>query len=170
MVQGVFVESTDGLVVKKTEHFMDYKMLKNRAKAEHVKSREWGNIHGVCPYCLYEGVWADFAKKLPDQSLSKMMECPYCGAIMNQKTLKKYDDCTAYEYGEWFWICWYGWESFKDKVRSHFPRIKRRVRELRISNEFWDAWRNVKAGDYSAREDSTARLEKTGLDRFTDEG
>ena len=167
LIQGVFVESTDGLIVKKTEHFMNHNMLLNRAKTEQTKNREWNTMHGVCPYCLYEGTWSQFANILPDQKLSKMMKCPFCEAVMNRKTISKYDNMTAYEYCEWFWINWYNWEDFKNKVRPHFPRIKRRVRELRIADVFWDAWKKVKAGNYNAYEDSTKRLDKkVGMDKF----
>lgn len=168
-IQTVFTESTYGLTLAKTEHNMGYKQLKNRAETIQTLRRDWDKISGICPYCLYVGVWSDFAQKLPDQTLSKMMKCPTCGNEMRQKMLSKFSKNTSYGYGEWFWISWYNWgEKFKPKVRPTFDTLKKRLWSMGISNEFWRAQRNVKNGVNEAYNE-TKRLDK-GIDEYLDDG
>lgn len=167
-IQSVFTESTNGLTIAKTEHYMNHEELKNRAESIRTLRRSWDKISGVCPYCLYVGEWSDFAHYLPDKSLSKMMKCPTCGNEMRQKMLSKFDNMTAYQYGMWFWVTWYTWgEKFKPKVKPIFDTLKKRLRSMGISNDFWRAQRDAKAGRLEKYKE-TKRLD-TGLDEYLEE-
>ena len=99
---------------------------------------------GVCPYCLYWGTLDKFSILNQDKSLSKMLECPDCGATMRFRTTQHFFRGFE-EYCKWYWDTIFSKEKYGEKRKIQHEKVKERVKILGFSDMFWQEYRRRKA-------------------------
>ena len=118
------------LVIEKSG---DMKGVRAKAKVEIT----YKNEPLTCPFCLYEASISKFLIKLKSGRWSeKRFMCPDCGKIMNKATLVR--EMSVEEFAAWVLDA----EAWS---RVSFNKFTKRLKEMGISYQFWDAYNKHKA-------------------------
>lgn len=116
-------------------------MLNGKVKDLGIKTifTIYGDKSFRCNYCLYKGKLTDFHMRLKGGKISeKRFKCPYCGSILNQKTLFK--KMSIEEFAEWiFMMSLYDFDK-----RIQWQTIINRLKEMNISYQFWKHYKEIK--------------------------
>lgn len=106
----------------------------------------------ICPFCAYKDKIQNFRVKLESGGYSrKTYQCVDCGQIMRKNTLTR--KISAYQWGEWLYSSIRVWSGDKGSFyhRISWERLKDRVKELGIANDFWNGFKDAK-NNYTSRD------------------
>lgn len=136
----------DGVAKPEVEG-LDYRERKIKTKNDDELRRRT-MLRAVCPWCLHTGTLDKFTRFTKEGEVAKLTECPECGQAMKDSTLNMVD-MGPEKYSEWFWT---QVTAFKARDRVKWETVKKRVKEMGFSTQFWDAYKRVKE-----QHDSTKR-------------
>jgi len=94
-----------------------------------------------CPYCLYEDKVAAFltVPKKHGEISEKRARCPDCKVLMLTRTLTA--EMTVEAYAEWVCVM----ASYDRNDRISWVKIKARLKQMGITEQFWEAYKKVRA-------------------------
>jgi len=121
----------------KNQRLLTSKTEETRGVTVNIQLNE---VNYLCPFCLHQDSKSAFETKTAKGKPSKKFVCPECNQKMREKSLTQ--SMSASDYAEWvFLYASYGfWKIVKYAVWN------KRLKELGLAPEFWDRYKELKAG------------------------